>query len=240
MLWTEAAFYPPDISRLCEVAIQDVLKNPGERLPRTGLVFAGFGDAEIFPSMLEYQSCGVVQGRHISLPGLTERIDHETPASLSAFAQTSMSDTFTLGLSFDAFNSLTVALDTGLRRFAGDLFKAASISPPPSVPTLDQLIANTTNAITDHVMQNARVEHAFPLRRVLGVLPIDEMANLAETLIALQSLKEKVTKPSETVGGPVDVAVITRSEGLVWVKRKHFFDPSLNSRYLQRQGTVYS
>jgi len=70
----------------------------------------------------------------------------------------------------------------------------------------------------------------MPLRRVLAVLPVDEMANLAETLINLQSLKEKVTKNSETVGGPVDVAIITRNEGLIWVKRKHFFDIGLNSR----------
>lgn len=61
------------------------------------------------------------------------------------------------------------------------------------------------------------------------------MAELAETLIALQSLKEKVTRPSETVGGPVDVAVITRSEGLVWVKRKHYFSPDLNPSFFLRQ-----
>jgi len=85
------------------------------------------------------------------------------------------------------------------------------------------------------VLNRAYDEHALPLRRVLGVLPVNEMAELAETLINLQSLKERVTKRSESVGGPVDVAVITKSEGLVWVKRKHYFDISLNSRYLARQ-----
>lgn len=80
-----------------------------------------------------------------------------------------------------------------------------------------------------------RTDHDDPLRRVVGFLPVDEMAELAETLINLQSLKEKVTKPSETVGGPVDVAVITRAEGLVWIRRKHYFDPSINSRYFNRR-----
>jgi hypothetical protein len=70
---------------------------------------------------------------------------------------------------------------------------------------------------------------------VLGVLRVDEMAELAETLINLQSLKEQVTKNSETVGGPVDVAIITKSEGLLWAKRKHFFDIDLNSRFALRQ-----
>ena len=65
------------------------------------------------------------------------------------------------------------------------------------------------------------------------------MAELAETLVNLQSLKEKVTKPSESVGGPVDVAIITRHEGLVWVKRKKFFETEMNPRYLLRQGAVY-
>jgi hypothetical protein len=68
---------------------------------------------------------------------------------------------------------------------------------------------------------------------------VDEMAGLAETLINLQSLKEKVTKPSETVGGPVDVAIVTKSEGLVWAKRKHFFDAALNSRYMLRLAALY-
>jgi hypothetical protein len=52
-------------------------------------------------------------------------------------------------------------------------------------------------------------------------------------------LKEKVTKPSASVGGPVDVAIITKNEGLVWVKRKLFFDAQMNPRYLYRQQAKY-
>jgi len=84
-----------------------------------------------------------------------------------------------------------------------------------------------------------RTAHAFPLRRVLSALPINEMAELAETLVNLQSLKEKVTKPSEEVGGPIDVAVITKNEGLVWINRKHYFEPDLNVRYIARLGALY-
>lgn len=38
----------------------------------------------------------------------------------------------------------------------------------------------------------------------------------------------------ETVGGPVDVAVISRHEGFVWVKRKYYFNPAVNPRYMAR------
>ena len=39
----------------------------------------------------------------------------------------------------------------------------------------------------------------------------------------------------ETVGGPVDVAVISKGDGFIWIRRKHYFDPALNTRYFDRQ-----
>ncbi len=50
----------------------------------------------------------------------------------------------------------------------------------------------------------------------------------------LESLKEKVTRRTQSVGGPVDVAIITKAEGLVWIKRKLYFEPNLNHRFLAR------
>ena len=47
-------------------------------------------------------------------------------------------------------------------------------------------------------------------------------------------MKRKVTVGPETVGGPVDVAVISRHEGFIWVKRKLYFDADLNRRYMAR------
>jgi len=37
-----------------------------------------------------------------------------------------------------------------------------------------------------------------------------------------------------TVGGPIDVAVITKGDGFVWVKRKHYFRAELNPRFMSR------
>src|SRR5262249_53305105 len=165
-------------------------------------------------------------------------IDHEMPAWLSAFAQTSMSDTFSLGLSQDVYTSVMEIIRERLTPFAEEVCRASG-GDIAKIPKLGALVAQAAKGIGESVLQKANADHALPLRRVLGVLPVDEMAELAETLINLQSLKEKVTKPSETVGGPVDVAVITKSEGLIWIKRKHFFDPSLNSRYMQRLAAIH-
>jgi len=43
-----------------------------------------------------------------------------------------------------------------------------------------------------------------------------------------------VTPERETVGGPIDVAVITKGDGFVWLRRKHYFDPAFNPRVMAR------
>ncbi len=51
---------------------------------------------------------------------------------------------------------------------------------------------------------------------------------MAETLVNLTSFKRKVTMSKETVGGPIDAAVISRGDGFLWAKRKCHFPKELN------------
>ena len=56
---------------------------------------------------------------------------------------------------------------------------------------------------------------------------------MAESLINLTCLKRRISINAETVGGPVDVAVISKGDGLIWIKRKHYFQPELNYGFFQ-------
>ncbi len=47
----------------------------------------------------------------------------------------------------------------------------------------------------------------------------------------LTSFKRRVTLDAETVGGPIDVAVISKGDGLVWTRRKRYIDPTLNHHF---------
>jgi hypothetical protein len=149
-----------------------------------------------------------------------------------------MTDTFSLGFSEDVYSVLMDCLVSKLSEFAAAICTELRVDIA-TVAKMDEMIASAKSSISDGWFERARKDHAFPLRRVLGSLPVEEMAELAETLVNLQSLKEKVTKPSASVGGPVDVAIITKAEGLVWTKRKLFFDAGLNPRYLYRQQAIY-
>jgi len=230
--------FPSDLGAFAELGMLEVFKDPGSHLGSTGLVFAGFGDHDIFPAFCEYISCGIVAGKHVAIESEKAAITHDMPARIVSFAQKEMSETFSMGLSHDVYMSVMNTIDAGLTEFAADVLWAAGVKTG-DVPKLEEKVIAARDEIGRKILVEAGREHAMPLRRVLGVLPVDEMANLAETLINLQSLKEKVTKNSETVGGPVDVAMITKNEGFLWIKRKHFFDINLNSRFaLRRQSRL--
>lgn len=224
---------PDALPGIVDLAITQIFKQPSQHMSTAGLVFAGFGDHDIFPSMVHFTSCGLLAGKHVHLAGQSMKIDHETPAWLAPFAQRDMADTFSAGVGFDVYSSTLDSVSEGLAPFVQRLGEAAHFDPA-TIGNLDELIAQARSEIGESVLDKARKEHALPMRRILGALPVDELGELAETLINLQSLKEKVTKPSASVGGPVDVAAITRSEGLVWIKRKHYFDSAINSRYIAR------
>ena len=74
-------------------------------------------------------------------------------------------------------------------------------------------------------------KHIQPVMEAVSNLPKDDLANMAETLVNITSFKRKVTLDVESVGGPIDVAVISKGDGFVWVKRKHYFNPELNHSF---------
>jgi len=70
-----------------------------------------------------------------------------------------------------------------------------------------------------------------PVIKVVGMLPKSDLAAMAESLVSLTSFKTKVSMALETVGGPIDVAVISKGDGFIWIKRKHYFSADLNAQF---------
>jgi hypothetical protein len=70
-----------------------------------------------------------------------------------------------------------------------------------------------------------------PILDMVTMLPKDELPHLAESLVALTSLKRHVSNDAETVGGPIDVALISKGDGFIWIRRKHYFRPELNPHF---------
>lgn len=83
------------------------------------------------------------------------------------------------------------------------------------------------NSVNDFI----RVEHCDKVTQMIEFLPKDELAYMAESLVNMTAFKRKVSNDAESVGGPIDVAIISKGDGFIWVKRKHYFSKELNSHY---------
>lgn len=59
--------------------------------------------------------------------------------------------------------------------------------------------------------------------KALEKLELRPMAELAECLISLTSLHRKLTFSHEGVGGEIDLAVLTKDDGFIWLNRKSWY-----------------
>lgn len=63
---------------------------------------------------------------------------------------------------------------------------------------------------------------------VPAAMPIQDAIDLAEFLVHATIQYVRFSPGPPTVGGPIEIATITKHEGFKWVRRKHFFDARLN------------
>lgn len=75
-------------------------------------------------------------------------------------------------------------------------------------------------------------KHTFQIERAIQFMPFSELAEVAELFIGLTQIRRRLSFDSETVGGPIDVAVISKADGFIWVKRKFYFSKELNYAFL--------
>jgi hypothetical protein len=220
---------------LAELAIRDLMANYADYLTDTGVVIGGYGELDYFPGWESYRCYGFLDRLFIANPeGNPKKVSKDLPAWIEPFATTSMIDNFRLGIAPDVFTEVQLATRKELGAFAKKMQAAlAPDQPPPN--NLQTLIDDAVRSHTKEWVSLSMRDHFGPLARVIGSLPISDMAALARSLIELQSLKERVTKPTESVSGPIDVAVISKHDGFVWIDRKHYFKAELNPRFFSRQ-----
>lgn len=96
---------------------------------------------------------------------------------------------------------------------------------------VEKAVYASMSKLVDQVSSYTERAYSSPIVQMISLLPRDELANLAESLVALTSLKRRVSHDIETVGGAIDVALISKSDGFVWIKRKHYFHEDLNPQF---------
>lgn len=74
------------------------------------------------------------------------------------------------------------------------------------------------------------LEGAMHIPLVEAPMPIQDAIEFGEFLVHTTAMFTRFKRGAATVGGPIESAAITKHEGFKWVRRKHYYDASLNSK----------
>lgn len=174
------------------------------------LVFVGFGESELFPASILLKIGGIVAGRLKSTNDPYTAVTTNDPAYISPYAQTEAMNTFLRGYHPDFLGAAHESLEAALN----------PPEPDDSKKTAGHDTSKHHEELEDRFEQLSWNEFVQPLVSTVSGLPSAELARMAESLVGLQVLRKLTRAEAETVGGPVDVATITRGEGFTWCRHK--------------------
>ena len=158
-----------------------------------------------------------------------------TSAQIVPFAQSEMVTRFMEGVDPAFLDYLQDSMGETSRQLVMEVLESMGIEcSEEDAKTVREAAAKQADRFLQETADVRQRNFVAPIMDVVEHLPKEELADMAEALVNLTALKRRVSLDLETVGGPIDVAVISKGDGLIWIKRKHYFDPALNPRYVSR------
>lgn len=204
----------------------------------SGVVIAGFGEKDTFPSLKSFSIEGIVNNKLKYKERLFDEISFENIAAIIPFAQSEMVGTFMEGIDPYLQRQIEGYLSEIFDKYPEIIVENIEKFDDGKKQQLKRKLKEVSNKIfkdyREYVATYRRKNYVDPITRVVSMLPKDELAAMAESLVSLTSFKRKVTMGTETVGGPIDVVVISKGDGFIWIKRKHYFKAELNPQYYRR------
>jgi hypothetical protein len=184
--------------------------------------------------MLQYDTQCVLLGKVKTIFRRSCAISAEIGAGIYPFAQSEMVGLFMEGVDESYRQVIVTAIEGFLQGLPSVILSGLSLSAADERSfTARMAIAakQIVQGFSDELSRYSRENNIDPIIDAVAVLPKEELAEMAESLVNLTSFKRRVTADPETVGGPIDVAVISKGDGLIWIKRKHYFSPELNHHF---------
>ncbi len=193
----------------------------------TGIVFVGYGKNDIFPTLLPTYVSGAFNNRlryYIDTDEMYE-IGENSTASISPFAQNDVMLTLMKGIApnfYEKVTDLNVQSLSEERKKIADLLKEEGVDEAIVKRVSDLDTTDIEKKHSESMAEYMQEEYIDGIVNAVESFNVEDMANMAENLVSITSLQRHFSSSDETVGGPIDVAVITRAEGFVWVRHKDF------------------
>jgi hypothetical protein len=212
------ALSPQSIQKLRDIAIWCVVKDLFLE-DVTGLVFAGFGTDDRYPAVVTYFVSAIVGGYLKRAEASFDAIDTETRSKIRVFADSEVTNAFIRGIDFN----LERRLFGGFRMMMSGLVDQVVGAFPDSSGKEDvrqrfqrDFVPRYVDAFRYMISDYQQQTFINPILRVLEIAARNELAETAKELVGLNIFKKRIMAQKETVGGAIDVAVISRENGFQW------------------------
>ena len=210
-----------------------------QRFNETTLVFAGYGAEQEYPQLEAVLIKGISEEDNIDDDGNYTKIyniNYETielhiisdsqPAEICYFGQTSIAAALTN--------------DTTKNKEVDDFCKEASkmisntlwkkLNKQDFEKNKEKMVGFCKQKLLEIFQKDNEETHQVWLNSIENY-SLKEMADLAKNLINFTELYHKIMCLDGSVGGLIDLAVITREDGFQWLNRKSWYDPSRGGQY---------
>ena len=199
----------------------------------SGVVIAGFGENEYFPALQHFEIGGIYCNRLKFRPPTCEKISETNPSIVKAFAYKEMVDSFLYGINPKVRRRLQEAIFSIREMPVAAIDFIDDLSPEQQEHWKQKIrIASEKQSkeFSDSVLQDC-AQRNEEIMQAIATLQIKDLAQVAPTLVSLSSFQQHMSPELETVGGPVDVAVISKGDGFIWIERKCYFQRDLNQHF---------
>jgi hypothetical protein len=151
----------------------------------SGIVIAGFGEDELFPTFISIETDGYVGNRIKAYEEAFVDISRTIPGCLKAFAQREMVDRFMTGMDSELYNVMMSAFDSTLRESTLAVLQKYGTQKNKTKAN-KQAVENASRAsigkLSEKIVELSTRAYSNPIVRMISLLPKDELANLAESL----------------------------------------------------------
>lgn len=198
----------------------------------SGVVIAGYGKDEIYPTLTTFETAGFIGKQLHMIQKNSTSISDENNASVTPFAQQEMSCLFMEGLHPDLKKFILAQVFQLMDNTKQELIN--KLKPADKGLAIQTKFQEITKKFLNNISLFSRQNFAVPRLNSIANLSKMELAKIAESLVELQALGKQVSMEMDSVGGPIDVAVISKHDGFIWIKRKLYFNSELNPCFLEK------
>ena len=211
-------------------------------LSSTGIVIAGFNQDDFFPSYISFNLIAK-QGNKVIIKDIDSQVNYDGNVIIP-FAQKDVITTFISGIDYTLENGIVNYFSNFMDLYSEEIVAAIKSNKNINENDLNNVlkeirdVKNSNEMRIEDFVKNIDIFKKgiySPILESVGVLPKEDLSSLAESLIHITSLKRKIASDLESVGGDVDVAIISKGDGFIWKKRKQYFKPELNHHFFNKE-----